>query len=110
MRSQRERLLDIVEAINRIERYAIKGREVFEKDELVQNWYIRHLQIIGEAVRLLPSEFIERSANVPWSKIIGMRHILVHDYFEIDFNIVWNVIERDLPELKEEIIRFLNEL
>jgi len=65
MRDDRERLLDIQEAIERIEKYAVRGRESFENDELVQNWMIRHLQIIGEAVSRLPQDFRKRYPDTP---------------------------------------------
>ena len=84
MRDPRERLRDMFEAIEHVERYASRARDTFERDELIQNWIVRHLQIIGEAARAMPQEVRERATNVPWSKIIGMRHILVHDYFQID--------------------------
>ncbi len=103
MRDAHERLQDIVEAIDRIERYVSRGREAFEKDELIQNWFIRHLQIIGEAARGLPQDVRDRTSQVPWSKIIGMRHILVHGYFRIDNDVVWQVAARDLPQLKPQI-------
>ena len=80
MRDPRERLRDMLEAIEHIERYASRGRDAFERDELIQNWSVRHLQIIGEAARATPQEVRERAANVPWSKITGMRHILMHEY------------------------------
>ena len=54
MRDPRERLRDILDAIGRIESYAVRGRRAFERDELLQSWFVRHLQIIGEAVRALP--------------------------------------------------------
>ena len=88
MRDPKERLLDILEAIDHINRYAVRGREAFERDELIQTWFIRHLQIIGEAARALPQEVRDHMPNVPWSKIIGMRHILVHDYFRVDTELV----------------------
>jgi uncharacterized protein with HEPN domain len=103
VRDPRERLLDILEAIGHIERYAARGRPAFENDELIQNWFVRHLQIIGEAARALPQEIRDRAQSVPWTKIIGMRHILVHDYFAVDTEIVWDAIERDLPQLKRGI-------
>jgi uncharacterized protein with HEPN domain len=80
MRDPRERLRDMFEAIEHIERYASQGRDTFERDELIQNWIVRHLQIIGEGARAMPQEVRERATNVPWSKIIGMHHILIHDY------------------------------
>ena len=110
MRDPRERLRDVLEAIERIERYATRGRDAFEGDELVQSWFVRHLQIIGEAVRTLPQDVTDRAPGVPWSKIVGMRHILVHDYFEIDAGAVWEAVERDIPELKRQIQALLDTL
>ena len=92
MRDSSERLRDILEAINNIEKYSIQGRESFEENELIQSWFIRHLQIIGESAFSLPKDFRDSNPNIPWSKIIGMRHILVHDYFRIDTELVWDVI------------------
>lgn len=110
MRDPKERLRDMLEAIEHIERYAAQGREAFERDELIQNWTVRHLQILGEAARAMPQEVQQGAPTVPWTKMVGMRHILVHDYFRIDVNIVWDVVERDLPELKRSLQALLNEL
>jgi len=110
MRDDRERLLDILEAIERIEKYAAQGQETFERDELVQTWIVHHLQIIGEASRTLSADLKDQHPEVPWSKIIGMRNILVHDYFGIDVDVVWSVVERDLPDLKRQIEARLQEL
>jgi len=70
---------------------------------------IRHLQIIGEAVSRLPEDFRKRYPDTPWVKIIGMRNILVHNYFGIDTAIVWRVVERDLPILKRNINAMLRD-
>ena len=112
MRSERERLLDILEAIERIEKYAVEGKGAFDADELIQNWMINHISVKGEACRSLPNEFQARYANVPWSDIIGMRTILVHHYFSIDEDAVRSVVEKDIPELKfniETILKSLDE-
>lgn len=108
MRDDRERLLDIQEAIERIEKYAGRDRETFEQDELIQTWVLHHLQIIGEAVRALSPELTQKHSEVAWSKIVGMRNILVHNYFSIDAAIVWAVIENDLPVLKQQISELLD--
>ena len=110
MRDPAERLRDMLEAIESIERYAVQGREAFERDELIQNWMVRHLQLIGEAARALPQDVRERVSDVPWSKMIGMRHILVHNYFRIDTEIVWDVVARDLPVLKRSLQALLDKL
>lgn len=110
MRSDRERLLDIQEAIERIEKYTAEGQEAFEASDLIQTWVVHHLQIIGEAVRALPDEFRQAHPQIPWKQIVGMRHILVHNYFGIDTTIVWSVIESDLPDLKVKVEVMLGEL
>jgi uncharacterized protein with HEPN domain len=71
---------------------------------------VRHLQIIGEAAYALPRGLRDEQADIPWTEIIGMRHILVHDYFVIDTDIVWDAVERDLPDLKPKVERMLREL
>jgi len=109
MRNDRERLLDIVEAIDRINKYAVRGRGAFEKDELIQNWIVHHLQIIGEAAARVSDDFRNDCPAIPWSKIIGMRNILIHHYFGIDCDVVWSVVEKDLPELEPNLKRILEE-
>lgn len=110
MRDDRERLQDILDAIARIEKYAGRGRPAFEQDELIQNWIIRHLQIIGEAARALSAAFRLQHADWPWPQIVGVRNILVHNYFDIDTVIVWSVVERDLPDLKGRVDSALQQL
>ena len=103
MRDDRGRLQDILDAIKRIERYAKRGRRVFEEDELVHTWMIHHIQIIGEAASKLTPMFCKTHHQVPWPQIIKMRHVLVHDYLGIDLAEVWAVVERDLPALKKQV-------
>jgi len=110
MRDDKARLHDILEAIEHVEKYAVKGRTAFEADELIQVWFLRHLQIIGEACRSLRLSLKDSHPEIPWAKIIGMRHILVHDYFGIDLPLVWNVAERELPDLKKRVTAILVEL
>lgn len=110
MRDDRERLLDIQQAIERIERYAARGRTAFEQDELIQNWMLSHIQIIGEASSAISAELRAQYPQVSWRAIIGMRNVLVHHYFGIDLDIVWNVVERNLPDLKRTVTAMLDEL
>lgn len=109
MRDDRERLLDLQDAVARIEKYAARGRQAFEEDELIQNWVVRHLQILGEAARALSQEFRQTHSDWPWSQIVGMRNILVHHYFDIDTAIVWSVVEKHLPDLKDKVDAALRE-
>ncbi len=110
MRDDRGRLEDIALAIDKIQR-ALRGksRSDFDTDEMLQVWVIYHLQIIGEAVSRLTEDFTARYPQSPWRKIIGMRHILVHQYFGVDKEIVWGVIENDLQEIDELTRRALKE-
>jgi uncharacterized protein with HEPN domain len=110
MRDNREKLYDILEAIERIEKYAVQGREAFEENELIQTWFVQHLQIIGEASRVLSADIRDENPEVSWSQMIGMGNILTHNYFEIDLDIVWLVVERELPKLKPQIEAILQSL
>jgi len=103
MRDDRERLADIVSAIDRIFSRTTEGRTVFEGDEMLQVWVVHHLQIIGEAARCLSEEFRRLHPDAVWSKAAGMRHILVHHYFEIHADQVWNVVEHDLRPLRDRV-------
>jgi len=109
MREDRRRLLDIAEAIERIEKYASKGREAFEDDELIQNWILHHLQVIGEAARAISEKLKDEHDEMPWQQIVGMRHILFHRYFEVDIDLIWSVVEDDVPVLKQQIDLILKE-
>jgi uncharacterized protein with HEPN domain len=110
MRDPGERLRDILEAIAAIERHADRDKKAFEKDELLQGWFLRHLQIIGEAAKALPADVRALAPDVPWHKIIGMRNVLVHGYFELDTDIVWDAATRDVPDLKAPVQRLLKKL
>lgn len=103
MRKDSERLLDILEAIERIAKYAARGRETFERDELIQTWIVHHLEVVGEACRETSPALQQQHPEIEWGDIVGMRNVLAHRYFEIDCGIVWSVVEKDLPELKLNI-------
>jgi uncharacterized protein with HEPN domain len=107
VRNPAERLRDILEAIAAMERHQNGDKAAFEADELLQTWFLRHLQIIGEAARALPMEVRTLAPELPWPKIIGMRNILVHGYFNIDTDIVWQAVTNDVPLLKPAIVTLL---
>ena len=73
--------------------------EQFQSDELVQNAVMRQIQIIGEAARKVSSPCQQAHAEIPWQEIIGMRNRLIHEYFRIIPDRVWEVVEKDIPEL-----------
>lgn len=108
MRDDRAYLDDIIEAIERIERYTERGRTTFESDELIQTWVVHHLQIIGEAVGKLSDEFKEQNPQVPWAPIKAMRNVLVHFYFGVDLDRVWQAVEHNVPELKRSVQSILD--
>jgi len=112
VRDDRQRLLDILESIENIGRYVHDENEprIFAEDELLQVWVIHHLQIIGEAASRISEAFREKHSEVAWGGMIGMRHVLVHGYFETNTNIVWKAVERDLPVLKPQIESMLEEM
>jgi uncharacterized protein with HEPN domain len=109
MRDDQYRLVDILEAINNIGVYAVKGKATFDSDELIQVWIIHHLEIIGEAASQLSTAFLNNHPVLPWAQIIAMRNILVHEYFGIDLNEVWKTVEEDLPHLKQEIEKLISQ-
>jgi uncharacterized protein with HEPN domain len=108
VRDPKERLRDILEAIAAIERHLGGGKAAFERNELLQSWFLRHLQIIGEAARRLPPELQALAPDIAWPQIIGMRNVLVHGYFDIDTEIVWQAVTRDLPRLKPQVQHLLD--
>lgn len=110
MRDDRERLLDIQEAIERIEKYARRGRAEFEANELIQVWIVRHLEIVGEAVRSLTVELRGRHPEVPWRELAALRNVLAHEYFEIDLPEVWAAVEDELPRLRASVAAILKQL
>lgn len=106
MRLDQERLHDILEAIVAIRRYAHK-KEEFDQNELIQVWCLRHLEIIGEAAVKLSVETRDKMPTIPWRQLVGMRNILIHGYFDVNWNQVWNVVANDLDALYETITKFL---
>jgi uncharacterized protein with HEPN domain len=103
MRDISERLRDIQEAIRQINKYTELGRQSFDQDELIRIWVIHHLEIIGEAARSIPQEFKNDHLEVPWKQISRMRNVLIHIYFGVDPDIIWEVVEHDLPVLKSSV-------
>jgi uncharacterized protein with HEPN domain len=103
VREDRARLEDIARALDRIQAETAGGKNAFDNDPKVQIWVLYHLQIIGEACRGLSESFRARFPDPVWRNAIGLRNILVHHYFEIDADLIWEVVERDLPPLREVV-------
>jgi uncharacterized protein with HEPN domain len=97
-------LEDMLEAIANVEEY-VGGmpRQDFERDKKTLHAVVRNLEVIGEAVKGVPSDVLDRHPQIPWQRIAGLRDILIHHYFGIDIDIVWDIVQNKLPELKEQV-------
>ncbi len=92
---------DIITAINKIERYCTGMTKIdLTRNDLVLDAVVRNLEVIGEAVKKVPEEVRNTYEDIPWKKIAGLRDILIHEYFGININIIWDVIENKLQTLK----------
>lgn len=100
-------LRDIEIGCAKIGRYtaSLSRDEVFA-DEMRFDGILFNLQVIGEAVKNLPEEFRERHTDVPWREIAGMRDIVVHAYFALDLDILWNAVSEAVPSLLQRIRSF----
>lgn len=83
------------------------SRESFEMDETLQRAVVRSLEIIGEAAKRVPDDWRANAPTVEWRRMSGMRNRLIHDYFDVDLALVWDVLQTKVPVLKAEIERLL---
>lgn len=109
MRTDRDRLMDISEAIQRIAEKLPSVKDDFFRSDLHQIWVLYHIQIIGEAANGVSLQFQRSHPEIPWKDIIAMRHLLVHQYFGIDLDEVWNTAQKDLPVLGLRVTRILEQ-
>lgn len=107
MKDDRVYLLHIRDAINRILSYTAEGKEAFFTDTRTQDAVIRNLEVIGEATKNLSVTVKESSPGVPWKTIAGMRDKMIHEYFGVNLQVVWEVVERHLPEFGRQIAAIL---
>ena len=97
-------LRHVLDAIFRIEEYTQDiTHENFLNSHLRQDGVIRQIEVIGEAVKKLSTELKGRHPEIPWKDVAGTRDKLIHDYFGVDLDAVWNTAKKDIPELKDEI-------
>ena len=106
MRDDLHRCKDMLQAIINIEK---KCSDIGEEhaDEMLNVWILHHLQIIGEAAYKIGNDFKNRHPEIEWSKMIGTRHVLVHDYFQTNTHLLWQTVKGDLPALKERLMAIL---
>ncbi|MFO0804255.1 MAG: DUF86 domain-containing protein [Gemmataceae bacterium] len=103
MRNDRDYLEDIRVAASRILEFTSEGRSAFEADVRTQDAVIRNIQVIGEAVKHHSPDLRAANPQVPWRNVAGTRNLVVHHYFLIDFNLIWDIIEVHLPALLAEV-------
>jgi uncharacterized protein with HEPN domain len=97
-------LEDMREAIRKIDSYtAGLSREQFAQDDKTVDAVIRNLEIVGEAAKMVPESVRLAHPEVEWRKIAGLRDILAHQYFEIDIDIIWDILETKLPPLEKQL-------
>lgn len=104
-------LQDILLALNKIFKYCQDlDYESFSKDDKTIDAVLHNIQILGEAGNQIPKSFREENTKIEWDKMIRSRHILVHNYHEVDYEIIWRIIQDYLPPLKEKLKTLLDSL
>jgi len=105
------RLEHILNAITEIESYT-KDLDLdnFLASTLYQSAITRQIEIIGEAANKLSDDIKQNYIDIEWRGIAGFRNILIHEYFDVDYILVWNIIKIKIPELKQLVIKILNEI
>jgi uncharacterized protein with HEPN domain len=102
-------LQHILDAINKIEEYVSVGYETFMSTSHWQDAVIRQLEIIGEATKKLSDDLRIKHPQIPWKRVAGLRDILIHDYMGVDLSAVWEITQKNLPELKQQIQEILSD-
>jgi uncharacterized protein with HEPN domain len=108
-RTDDQRLRDILEAIATIERHATDDHDRFRRDEPLRWMFRSQVQIIGEASFKLSASVRDAHPEVPWRAIVGMRHILVHDYFDVEWDVLWEVLQTHIAPLRAQMEAILKE-
>jgi len=105
----KERLLHMIAAIDRILRYTEgKSYEDLVNDDMMYYAVVKNIEIIGEAANMLTTEFQTTHPDTPWKMVKGMRNYIVHEYFQIDDVVVWDVVTNNLLPLKQQLQSYLN--
>ena len=107
-RDYKQHLEDILQAVKSITDYT-QGMdfEEFQKDRKTQDAVIRNLEVIGEAARAVPQKIREKAGENEWQKIVALRNILIHEYFGVNLNIIWDVIQNKLQTLEKTCKKLL---
>ena len=108
-RNERLYLTDIGGAIDRILEYTSAGRKVFFSSPMIQDAVVRNLEVLGEAVKGVTEDTRKAHSEIPWKKITGTRDRVIHGYFRVDLDIVWEIVEKELPILRDKMAIVLSE-
>jgi uncharacterized protein with HEPN domain len=109
-RDSRVYLEDILEATRKITAYTGSlSKTAFLEDEKTIDAVVRNLEVIGEAVKKLPEDLRAQHSAVEWKKIAGLRDILIHEYFGLDAEIVWDIVQNKVPALDREVRAMLDQ-
>ena len=101
----------ILECIELLEQYTQDvNKTQFESDLKLQDAILRRFEIIGEATKNIPHALKKKHPKIPWKKMAGMRDVLIHQYYGVSLNDIWQVIQKDLPKLKKQIKKMISEL
>lgn len=109
MKNDKLYLTHIKESIGKIQICASEGYEAFVADFKIQDAMIRNFEIIGEATKQVSEQTKERRDDIPWSKIAGLRDVLIHDYMGVDLDEVWNIVQLQLPALSDAVDEILSQ-
>ncbi len=109
-RDYRLQIDDILSAIARIRTY-VQGisYDAFRADGKTQDAVVRNLEVIGEAARALPKDVKARASGVDWRKLIGLRNVLIHEYFGLSLPIIWDIVTNKLDELEVDCRRIVED-
>lgn len=110
MKEDRVYLEHIRDSADKIRRYVAVGRDAFFADDMAQDAVVRNLEIIGEAAKRLSDALRDDHPDVPWRAMARMRDRLIHAYFGVDWNLVWQTATQDVPHLDERIVEILDGL
>ncbi|HIE36290.1 MAG TPA: DUF86 domain-containing protein [Candidatus Omnitrophica bacterium] len=104
-------LKDILKSVQKIKRYTKdKSYREFIHDEILIDAVVRNLEVIGEAARHIPQNFRKKYSQVEWKKLVGLRDILIHEYFGIDYEVLWDIVKNKVPQLSKSIKVILKDL
>lgn len=110
-RTYRLYLNDIIQAMNKIEKYSQSlDYDSFVNNDMVVDAVLRNIEVIGEAATQIPENIKQKYFHIPWKRIIGLRNIVIHEYFGVDLDNIWKIVTENIPETKPQILKMFEEL